>query len=129
MTEKRAETATPHLREAPEQQQQVEQRSSKFGISERRGACASTRRYLVTQKPSSQGLNAHCPEAAFSLPFDWHAATASHLARNRSAITTRASSLVSLLGDAKSSLGDAKSSLGDANSSLGDAKNSLGDAG
>jgi hypothetical protein len=42
MTEKKAKTATPHLRETPEQQQQVEheeaiedagKRSSKFGIS------------------------------------------------------------------------------------------------
>jgi hypothetical protein len=38
MTEKKAETATPHLREAPEQQQQIEHEeaiegSSKFGIS------------------------------------------------------------------------------------------------
>jgi hypothetical protein len=40
-------------------------------------------RYLITQRPSSQGLNAHGPDAAFSLPFDWHAATANHLSRNR----------------------------------------------
>jgi hypothetical protein len=33
MTEKKAKTATPHLRETPEQRQQVEQRSFKFGIS------------------------------------------------------------------------------------------------
>lgn len=40
-------------------------------------------RYLITQRLSSQGLNAHGPDAAFSLPFDWHAATANHLSRNR----------------------------------------------
>jgi hypothetical protein len=38
MTEKKAKTATPHLRETPEQRQQVEHEvaiegSSKFGIS------------------------------------------------------------------------------------------------
>jgi hypothetical protein len=66
MIKKRAETATPHLREAPEKQKQVEHEDAigdvdplKFGILRRRAATSQPHRSHTAATPSAARRTPH----------------------------------------------------------------------